>query len=383
MVGQDLRYLIPAAIDHVYLNAAMVGPTPTSAMTAATAAELEWQEVGPGHFPFYQGARAEATRFQNRLQFMLPGGTVHLANTHRDAIMTVLYGLDLREGDQIITTDQEDASMLGALIEVARRFRLRVLVLKVGGLDLIDELEHALSASTRLVALSHVSPESGWAMPIAELAQRIHAWPDVRFLIDGAQAWGNIEVNVDASGADFYVLCGHKWLMAPPPAAALWVRYNRGGELTTVTPDEDRDVRLRRLEESDWEIAGDRVTSAATQPWPRLVGWALCLDYFEEEGFATHAAYQRDLARICRDSVRGMARLEVMDPTDPSMATNLMVLRSRVLDGHAFAERLWAENIFVHPLSGGRGVRISWASFNIRDDVERLIQALHTVHQGY
>lgn len=382
MIGQDLRYLIPAALDHVYLNAALIGPTPTSVMSAAIAAEFEWQEVGPGHFPFYEGARVEAQRFQNRLQLLHPGGTVHLSHTHRDALMTVLYGLDLTVGDHIVTTDQEDTILLGGLVEISRRFGLKVLVLKAREGNLSAQLDRVLSPSTRLVAVSHVSPESGWALPVRVLADRLKRWPRARLLVDGSYAWGNIDINIEAEGADFYVLCGHKWLMAPPPAAALWVRKGRLDELLTIVAEEDRETRLRQLEVPTRDALGDRASVAATQAWPRLVGWALCLDYFEEEGFSQHVSYQFNLATALREAVRGMALVEVMDPSDDALMTSLVVLRSRRLRTQTLAERLWSQNIFVHPLSGDRGVRASWASFNTLDDVERLAKSLLAVHAG-
>lgn len=380
MIGQDLRYLIPAAMDHVYLNAAVIGPTPMSALTAATAAELEWQEVGPGHLPFYQGVRVEASRFQQRLQSLFPGGSVHLAYTHRQALMIVFYGMQWAPGDAIVTTDQEDATMLGAILEVARRFRLRVSILKVGQGDYLDQLEVALDASTRLVAVSHVSAETGWALAMADVAERLKPWPRVRLLVDGAHAWGHIDLDIEATGADFYVLCGHKWLMAPPPAAALWVRHFRAGELLTISPDEDREQRLTRLQALDWTIQGTQLSAPAIQPWPRLVGWGVCVDYFEEEGFGQHTAYHFELANELRTAIKDLKQVEVLDPKDPSMRTSLVVIRSRVLATKDFAERLWSQNIFVHPLSGERGIRASWASFNTQDDVQSLLQGIEAAH---
>lgn len=374
MIGKDLRLLIPAAMDHVYLNTAMMGPTPTPALTAAAAAEMEWQEVGPGHLPFYEGARDEAERFRERLEHLFPEGRVNLAVTHREALLKVLFGLELGAEDEMVVVDGEDSSMLEPVAEAAARFRARVRVLSLSDGDLCGQLERVLSARTRLVAVSHVSPETGWELPVAAIAERVHAFPRCRLLVDGAQAWGNVALDVAATGADFYVLLGHKWLLAPPPAAALWIRQSRVGDLLTVLPRESRERRLERLRHGDWSGIRTSPSAPSTQPWPRLVGWALCLDYFEEEGFQGHEAYRNRLADQLREGIGQIPRLGILDPPTRDLRPTALVVISLPSPRRRTVEALWRQNLFVHPTEAG--VRVSLASFNVSEDVDRLLQGL-------
>lgn len=377
MIGKDLRLLIPAAMDHIYLNTAMVGPTPTPALTAAAAAEMEWEEVGPGHLPFYEGARDEAERFRDRLEHLFPDGRVNLAVTHREALLKVLFGLELGPDDEVVVVDGEDSSLFEPVAEAAARFRVRVRVLSLADGDLGRQLERVLSKKTRLVAVSHVSPETGWELPVAALADRVRAFPRCRLMVDGAQAWGNVAVDAAATGADYYVLLGHKWLLAPPPAAALWIRRGREGELLTVLPRESRERRLERLRYGDWSGLGQSQSPPSTQPWPRLVGWALCLDYFEEEGFGRHQAYQHGLARTLRQEIGRMPAYRVLEPPTRDLKGTALVAIAASRHGRGLAETLWRQNLFVHPIESG--IRVSLASFNVREDVSRLLEALAEV----
>src|SRR5258708_3208744 len=108
--------------------------------------------------------------------------------------------------------------------------------------DVTDRLTHGavgmlfsavadrLSERTRLVVLDHVSSPTGLIFPVAELTALGRA-RGVRVLIDGAHGPGQLELDVPALGADWYVGSCHKWLFAPRSCAFLLCRDRSEREL--------------------------------------------------------------------------------------------------------------------------------------------------------
>ena len=378
MFGQDLKLLVPAALNHTYLNTGTLGPTPTTAFAAAAAQELEWEEVGPGHVPFYLGARDEMRKFASRLEQNFTGGTVTITENNSAGILRVLWGTDFKAGDEVITSDQEHGAVLYALSSVARRFGLVVKIASVtaaGGI--VSEVRSLLTAKTRLVIISQVSYLTGWEIPVAAIAEEIRRYPACRFLVDGAQALGNIVVDPGSLGADYYVFCGHKWMMAPAGWAGLWVRKGRLEDLFTVWADEgELDARALSGHPYPPQLHRGSALEFGSRSWPRVVGWAITWDYYEEEGFPHQAAYQRDLANAARERIALLPGYHLVAPVDPMMKTTaLMTVHSEAF-GSAIAEKLWQKNVFVKPVDEYQGMRISWALFNTPDDLHQLIEAL-------
>ncbi len=381
MFGQDLKLLVPAALSHTYLNTGTLGPTPTPVLAATTAQELEWAEVGPGHVPFYLGAREEARKFARRLEQNFPGGTVSLTENNSAGILQVLWGIDFHPGDEIITTDQEHGAVLYAVSAVARRFGLRIKVARLRhDQGVVRAVQELLTAKTRLVVLSHVSHVTGWELPVSDIAEEIRRYPRCRFLVDGAQALGNIVVDPLTTGADFYVFCGHKWMMSPAGWAGLWIRQDRLQELFTTWAAEgplDVDALVKAPFEPD--ASQGTALEFGSRSWPRVIGWALTWDYFEEEGFLHQARYQRALADEARTRLMEIPDLTPLLPPDPMMRNTALMTVVSAGRGSDLAEALWQKHVYVKPVPEHQAMRITWALFNTEDDLDALVSAINRV----
>ncbi len=378
MFGHDLKVLVPAALSHTYLNTGTLGPTPTSVLAATTAQELEWAEVGPGHVPFYLGAREEARHFAHRLEQNFPGGTVSLTENNSAGILNVLWGIDFQPGDEIITTDQEHGAVLYAVSAVARRFGLRIKVAPLGhALGIVRAIEELLTPKTRLVILSHVSHVTGWELPVSAIAEEIGHYPRCRFLVDGAQALGNIVVDPQATGADFYVFCGHKWMMAPAGWAGLWVRKGRLQDLFTAWAVEGT-MNVDALTNAPFvpDVQHGTALEFGTRSWPRVIGWALTWDYYEEEGFLHQATYQRGLADEARSRLAEIPDLTPLLPPDPMMRNTALMTVVSARHGADIAEALWQKHVYVKPVPEQHAMRIAWALFNTEEDLDALLSAI-------
>jgi L-cysteine/cystine lyase len=207
---EEARAAFPVLERLAYLNAGTTGPLASatvSAMQAELQADRERGRVGQPYFDRMLELRDEV---RARLAALLAVEPAHVALTSSttDSCNIVASGLGLGAGDEVVTTDEEHFGLLGAL----HASGARVVVVSA------NRVVEAVTPSTRLVALSHVS----WATGNLFDPGLVQAETGVPVLVDGAQSVGAIPV--EAAGFDFYTVSCQKWLCGPDPMGALYVR---------------------------------------------------------------------------------------------------------------------------------------------------------------
>jgi L-cysteine/cystine lyase len=150
---------------------------------------------------------------------------VALTGSTTDGVNTVIAGLRLGEGDEVLTSDEEHPGLLAPLGRARVRFGISIRVVPFA------ELAGEVGPATKLVACSHVSWVSGRIVDTAGLQAA-----GVPFLLDAAQAIGAIPVDVKALGCDYYAASGQKWLCGPEGSGCLYVRPERLDELIVPWP---------------------------------------------------------------------------------------------------------------------------------------------------
>ncbi|WP_224703090.1 aminotransferase class V-fold PLP-dependent enzyme [Devosia aquimaris] len=140
----------------------------------------------------------------------------------------VAQSLDLKPGDQILTTDHEYSALEKTWAYVARRTGAEIVVVKVP-MPLLTEAQFTdaiiagMTERTRVLFLSHITSPTALLFPIERSiveARRRGIWS----VIDGAHTPGHIKLDLEALGADFYSGNCHKWMMAPKGSAFLHAR---------------------------------------------------------------------------------------------------------------------------------------------------------------
>jgi L-cysteine/cystine lyase len=210
-----------------YMNAGTEGPVPRRAAEAVHRRMDFEAEGGRCGKPYFETLMEMAAQLRAGYAGVLGAdpSEVALTGSTTDGVNTVLAGLDLRAGDEVITTDEEHPGLLAPLGRARRRHGITVRTVP------FEELPGAVSSSTRLIACSHVSWVSGRVMDVAALRAT-----GVPVLLDAAQAIGAIPVDVRALGCDFYAASGQKWLCGPEGSGCLYVKPERLEELLIPWP---------------------------------------------------------------------------------------------------------------------------------------------------
>jgi selenocysteine lyase/cysteine desulfurase len=207
-----LRAQFPVLEHTAYLNAGTDGPLPLAAARAGAQELLGEAERGRAHAHFER--RSELGRALRGCYARALGcddGEVALTTCTTEGLSIVIDGIDLQEGDEILTSEEEHPGLLGVL--AAAREANGAVVRMVP----FEEIAERVGPRTRLVACSHVSWMTGRLAPAA-LAEL-----EVPVVLDGAQGVGAIHTDVRALGCDAYAGAGQKWLCGPDGTGMLYV----------------------------------------------------------------------------------------------------------------------------------------------------------------
>lgn len=140
----------------------------------------------------------------------------------------IVNGFDLKAGDEVILWDQNHPSNNIAWEQRAKRLGFTVLKVAVPSepkspAELMEPFVKAITSKTRLIGFSHISNVTGVALPAKALCALARE-KRILTLVDGAQSFGMVDLNLQDMGCDFYSGSTHKWLMGPLENGVLYVR---------------------------------------------------------------------------------------------------------------------------------------------------------------
>jgi selenocysteine lyase/cysteine desulfurase len=199
-----------------YLNTASLGPTPRSIREVMDRAWTEL-ETNPVRTAYGQGSvlgQTDVARGQIAAMLGCASDELLLTRSTTDAMNILTAGTRLSEGDRVLTTDQEHEGGTYCWTNLARRRGVVVDVIPITPEDrdaaaIVSRFAAGLRPTTRVISLSHVISATGHRMPVEQIAALARS-RGVVCVVDGAQAWGQIPVDVKAIGCHAYATTGHK-----------------------------------------------------------------------------------------------------------------------------------------------------------------------------
>lgn len=174
--------------------------------------------------PLYEDARVTVARYVGAN----PDNLVFVTNATM-GINTIVKELDLRPEDSILCTSHTYNAVTNAVDSAVRRAGADIVTVDItipirSGMDFVKLVVETCerNVGVKLAVIDHISSPSAIVFPVKEIVRQLHEL-GVLVLIDGAHAPGQLELDLEDIGADFYTGNLHKWCYAPKGAAFLWV----------------------------------------------------------------------------------------------------------------------------------------------------------------
>lgn len=361
----------------LYFNAANVCPASRAVLDRYAQFERDFQsdpafQNREKYGPIRTAARAKVAKLLN----VSPSEIAFTRNTS-ESNCTVVNGLDLKSGDEILAADHNHQSNLISWQIRAKRQGLIVTSLPTpapapNGDSLIAMFEKSITPKTRVLALTHVTNVTGLKFPakeIAELARRRGIWVH----LDGAQSFGAMHVDLKEIGCDSYSASTHKWLMGPLEAGILYVRSERINE---VWPE---------IVTAGWS---DRVTDArklevyGQQDDPRIAGLDAALDFTNLIGLGAIEARIRSLAAYFKEQAKEIPGVTLKTNLEADLSHGVVKLSTGESNVKKHYDALWERHrlAIASTLTGPQhGLRFAAHIYNTKEDVDRAVKALKDV----
>jgi cysteine desulfurase/selenocysteine lyase len=380
----------------VYLDNGASAQKPQVVIDAITQAySMEYANVHRGlHYlsnlatEKYEAVRGKIARFLgvgDEREIVFTSGTT-------EGINLVAYGWAMPRmaaGDEIVLTVAEHHANIVPWHFLRER---QGVVLKWVEVDANGDLDpqaviDAIGPRTKLVAMSHMSNVLGTVFdvkPVVDAARE----KGVPVLVDGSQAAVHMPLDLDALGADFYAITGHK-LYGPSGSGAIHIRRERMEEMRPFMGGGDM-IREVHRDEVTWNDPPMKF-EAGTPGIVQQIGLGVAVDYMMDVGMENIAAHERRLTDYARDRLAGLNWLSVQGNSARKGAIFSFTMDgaahahdiSTVLDKKGVAVR--AGHHCAQPLMEHMGVaatcRASFGMYNTEAEVDALVDALQLCHE--
>jgi len=295
---------------------------------------------------------------------------------------------EIGPGDEIVVTTMEHHANIvpWQMLCERRGAHLRVAAVSDEGVLDVDHLTSLLGPRTRLLAFVHVSNALGTINPVKELV-RLARDRDITTLVDGAQAVPHQPVDVADLGCDFYAFSGHK-VIGPSGAGVL---YGRLPLLEAMPPFLGGGDMIERVSFEGTTFApAPQKFEAGTPDIASVIGLGAAVDYLEAIGMEKISAREHSLLAYATERCLELPGLRIVGTAKEKAAVLSFVLDEihphdigTILDGEGVAVR--AGHHCAQPLMDRLGLpataRASFAFYNTREDVDRLVAALEKTRE--
>jgi len=362
----------------INLNNGFTCPTPRVALES----EMRYMDMINMAPIFYQGPIAEriqTIRLRMAAEFGCDPEEMALTRGASESLQIAQNGIDLKAGDEVITTEQDYPRMLTTWDQRLRRDNIKVRRLQfpvpTTGDDLYHRFEQAITPQTRVFHFCHVTNLTAQMFPVTRLA-RLARSKGIVTIVDGAHALGQFPFKLRDLECDAYGVSLHKWLLAPIGNGCLYVRKEmipRFWPLQAAPEQQDNDIR--------------KFEAIGTHPWAIRAALGEALAYHQAIGGERKAARLRYLTLRWANALKGYPRIKILtDLSEPPQAWAVAAVNIEGIDVGDLSKFLMDKyRIVVVGLKGGappnqvfdyQALRVSPNIYTTLEEIDTFVAAM-------
>jgi selenocysteine lyase/cysteine desulfurase len=261
----------------INLNNGGCSPAPTHVMDQMIRDLKFSNELPVDHMWRVLEPRIESVRRDLARDFGCDIEEMAITRNASEANEIMIFGLDLKAGDEVVVTNQNYGRMITAWKQRERRdgIVLKQVSFKVPPPSqqyIVDQFKAAVTPRTRVIEVTHITNLTGQIMPVKELVE--FARPrGIEVFVDGAHAYAHFPFKRDELGCDYYGTSLHKWLLVPIGAGFLYVRKDKQKKLwPLMAAAAEQDDNIRKYEEIGTHPAANHNAISAALAFHRAIG---------------------------------------------------------------------------------------------------------------
>ncbi|MDQ5858342.1 MAG: aminotransferase class V-fold PLP-dependent enzyme [Acidobacteriota bacterium] len=360
----------------INLNNGGCSPTPTHVL-AAMIRDLEFSNELPVHHMWnVLEPRIESVRRELAREFGCDPEEMAITRNASEALETLIFGLDLQPGDEVVVTNQNYPRMLTSWEQRARRdgVVLKTISFPVppaSAADVVDRFRRAITPRTRVIEITHITNLTGQILPVRDVV-RIARERGIEVFVDGAHAFAHFPFHRDDLECDYYGTSLHKWLLAPIGTGFLYVRKDKQKKIwPLMAAPAKMDEDVRKYEEIGTHPAANHNAIAAALAFHREIG---------AERKAARLRWLRD--RWAKRLLASSPRVKVLTPLNSTEAGGIGLFHVDGIDTEKLQVHLWEKHkIVTTPIVHAEfnGLRITPNVYTRPDEVDVFCEKVEEV----
>jgi isopenicillin-N epimerase len=360
----------------VNLNNGGCSPAPSHVLEAMIR-DLKFSNEMPVHHMWnVLEPRVESVRRELAREFGCDPEEMAITRNASESLEILIFGLDLKPGDEVVVTNQNYPRMLTSWDQRARRDGVVVKPISFpvpppSAADVVRRFREAMTDRTRVVEITHITNLTGQILPVREVV-RMARERGAEVFVDGAHAFAHFPFRRDDLECDYYGTSLHKWLLAPIGTGFLYVRKDKQKNIwPLMAAPAKMNEDVRKYEE------------IGTHPAANHNAIAAALAFHREIGAARKAARLRWLRdRWAKRLLAADPRVKVLTPLNSTQSCGIGLLHVDGVDTEKLQAHLWEKHRImttpiVHPEFNG--LRVTPNVYTRPDEVDVFAEKVEEV----
>ena len=353
------------------------GVSPSPRLVTEALCRYTWQQEDVTAYTMWQILEPQSETVRTGLADIFGCDREEIAITRNasESLEIILMGMDLKTGDEILTTTQDYPRMLTTLRQREQREGLVLKMIKVPIApqhldDITVEFEKAITPKTKVILISHVINITGQIMPVKSITALAKS-RGIEVIVDGAHAFAHFDFKQADLECDYYGTSLHKWLFAPKGTGLLYVKKDKIEKIwPLMAADKSQKSDIRKFEEIGTHPAAPRLA----------IGEAIL--YHNGIGGKRKEARLRYLSRYWMNKLKDLPNVRFHTSWEPNQSCGIANVEIVGVDTGALGTYLFDKHkIFTVSIIHDefKGLRITPSVYTTLKELDRFADVMTTV----
>lgn len=290
-----------------------------------------------------------------------------------EALETIIFGLDLKAGDEVVLCKQDYPNMINAWKQREKRDRIKLVWvnLELPSTDneyLSNSYIEKFTSKTKVVHITHIINWNGQILPVRQIADSAHE-NNIEVVVDGAHSFAHFQFTIPELGCDYFGTSLHKWLCSTIGTGFMYIKKDKIKDIYPLfAADNPNKEDIRKFE------------TLGTRPFfiEQAIGKAI--DFYKMIGAERKEARLFYLKNYWIDKVKNLPGVIINTPLKKGFSCAIGNVAIEGCKPHDL-ESFLMDKYKIHTVSidweGVKGLRVTPNVYTTLDDLDKLVHGIN------